>query len=73
MNLLNRTEAAKFLRISLRKLDQLAAEGEIPYSKLGIGKRARVVYRQEDQEEYVERNLVQIRSQAARLLPKNVC
>jgi len=59
--------SARFLRVSLWKLDQLAADGEIPYSKFGVGRRARVVYRQEDLERYVERNLVQIHARAARL------
>jgi len=56
MKLLTRPETAKFLRISLRKLDQLAAEGDIPYAKIG----GRVVYREEDLLKYVEENIVNI-------------
>ena len=48
MKLLNRDEAAEFLRISMRSLDRLAARGEIPYSKIG----KKVVYSQTDLESY---------------------
>jgi excisionase family DNA binding protein len=36
---LNRKEAADFLRLSPRKLDQLAASGEIPKVKIGASVR----------------------------------
>ena len=55
--LMTRPEAANYLRISLRKLDALAATGEIPCSKFGKGKRARVLYRKQDLERYVLNNL----------------
>ncbi len=48
MKLLNREEAAGFLRISIRSLDRLASKGEIPYSKIG----KKVVYSQTDLESY---------------------
>ena len=57
MKLLTRKEAAQCLRISLRKLDALAAEGKLRYSKIGAGKRARVLYREEDLCEFVTRHL----------------
>jgi excisionase family DNA binding protein len=60
MKLLTRKEAAEFLRISLRKLDELASEGEIPYSKMGKGIRSRVVFKLQDLENYVDRQRVDI-------------
>lgn len=57
MELLTRPEAAYYLRISLRKIDALAATGEIPCSKFGKGKRARVLYRKQDLDRYVLDNL----------------
>jgi len=48
MKLLNREEAAEFLRVSVRSLDRLASKGEIPYSKIG----KKVVYSQTDLESY---------------------
>ncbi len=59
---LTRDEAADYLRISVRKLDQLAADGEIQYSKMGNGRRSRVLYRMEDLDQYIENHLVQIQS-----------
>ena len=60
MELLNRKEAAEFLRVSQRKLDQLAADGDIPYSKMGSGIRARVVYDLKDLEDYVLRQKIDL-------------
>ena len=54
MKLLTRKEAAEFLRISIRKLDDLAATGMIPYCKIGDGSRSRVVYELRDIEEFIE-------------------
>ena len=53
MELLTRPEAAKYLRLSLRKLDGLAAAGQVTCSKFGNGKHARVVYRKEDLDRFV--------------------
>lgn len=55
MTLLTRKEAAQFLRVSLRKIDALAAEGEIRPAKLGATSRARVVYDQDELERYVRK------------------
>jgi excisionase family DNA binding protein len=72
MQLFSRKEAAEFLRISLRKLDALAAEGKLRYSKIGPGKRARVLYRQEDLDNFINRHLSmkeeEIQSRAGRIL-----
>jgi excisionase family DNA binding protein len=65
---LTRKEAAEYLRISVRTLDKLAKEGEIPYSKLGDGIRARVVYQHKDLDAYVERTRVDPRSTARKIL-----
>jgi len=53
MQLLTRPEAAEYLRVSLRKLDALAASGEIPRSKYGKCKRALVVFDKKDLEQFV--------------------
>ncbi len=60
MELLTRREAAAFLRISLRKLDSLAADGSIPFSKIGSSERARVVYDKTDLEAYVRRQRIDV-------------
>ncbi len=57
MSLLTRKEAASWLRVSLRKLDALAAEGSLRFLKIGPGKKARVLYREEDLEEFVAQHL----------------
>ena len=49
--LLTRSEAAEFLRVSLRTFDSLAAEGHFP--KYRIGKQ-RIVFRRNDLDAYVE-------------------
>lgn len=59
---LNRHEAADYIDVSLRKLDQLAADGEIPYSKLGVSPRSRVLYCRDDLDKYIENNKVQIQN-----------
>ena len=61
MNLLNRQEAAKFLRISVRSLDRLAAKGEIPYSKIG----KKVVYSQTDLESYFRKMRIENQAREA--------
>ena len=66
--LLTREEAAQFLRISLRKLDDLASKGKIQYAKLD----GRVLYREQDLVEYIERNLVDIPALAS-AARKNLC
>ena len=75
MTLLTRKEAARFLRISLRKLDALASQGRLRFSKLGPGKRARVVYRQEDLDEFVRQHLSvtedDLRRQTRQILRRN--
>ena len=58
MQLLTRQEAATFLRISLRKLDALAAQGEIRYARLGNAQRCRVVYEKEELERFIKRKTV---------------
>jgi len=65
---LTRKEAADYLRISVRTLDSLARKGEIPYSKLGNGIRARVVYQRKDLDAYLERVKVDPRRVARRIL-----
>lgn len=57
-DLLTREEAAKILRISPRTLDKLKARGDIPYSKMGNGIRARVVFQRKDIEDYVQRQRI---------------
>ncbi len=57
MELLTRPEAAKYLRLSIRKLDALASKGAIRCSKFGEGKRARVVYNKEDLDSFVLENM----------------
>jgi len=57
MELMTRKEAARYLRLSVRKLDLLAAKGEIRRVKLGDGKRARVLFRRRDLDAFVEANL----------------
>ena len=72
MELLTRKQAACYLKLSLRKLDSLAAGGEIRRIKLGKGPRARVLFRQEDLDAYVEQHLLPANSdferEAARIL-----
>ena len=67
MELLTRKEAALFLKISLRKLDSLAADGEIPYSKMGQGLRSRVVYEKQDLENFVRRQRIDLCEATANL------
>jgi len=57
VELLTRKEAARYLRLSVRKLDLLSAKGKIRRVKLGEGKRARVLFRREDLEAFIEANL----------------
>jgi excisionase family DNA binding protein len=52
-----RPEAAEYLRISIPQLDNLAREGEIVRAKFGVGPRARVLYRLQDLDAYVEAHL----------------
>ncbi len=55
--LLTRQEAADFLRLSVSQLDTLARRGEIRRVKFGEGPRARVLYRREDLETYVDAHI----------------
>ena len=49
-------EVANLLRISRRTLERMRVEGTGPrYIKVGPGKRSRVLYRQGDVEEWLER------------------
>jgi len=57
MELLTRQEAATYLRLSLRKLDALSTNGELRRVKLGEGQRARVLFRKEDLEAFIQANL----------------
>ena len=66
--ILTRKEAAVYLRISVRTLDELAQDGEIPYSKLGKGLRSRVVYQRRDLDAYVERSRVDSKRVARKIL-----
>ena len=68
MNLLTRKEAAEYLRISVRTLDKLGHDGEIPYSKLGNGSRARVVYQRKNIDAYLHRTEVDSKRTARRLI-----
>ncbi|MEQ1715126.1 MAG: helix-turn-helix domain-containing protein [Hyphomicrobium sp.] len=53
-DLLTRSEAAERLRISISTLERLALQGAGPaYSRLGNGKRNRVVYRRRDLEDWI--------------------
>ena len=65
---LTRKEAAEYLRISVRTLDKLAQKGEIPYSKLGNGVRARVLYQQRTLDAYLERTQVNPKRVARQIL-----
>jgi len=65
---LTRKEAAAYLRISVRTLDHLAHEGDIPYSKLGNGPRARVLYQRRDLDAYLERTKVDPKRVARKIL-----
>ena len=65
---LTRKEAAAYLRISVRTLDNLAQDGEIPYSKLGKGARARVIYQRKELDAYLERVKVDPKRVARRVL-----
>lgn len=57
---LTRQEAAHYLRISVRLLDQKAAQGEIVYYKLGNGPTSRVLYKFEDLKRYIEKCRVEL-------------
>ena len=65
---LTRKDAAEYLRISVRTLDKLAQSGEILFSKLGNGIRARVVYQRKELDAYLERTKVDPRGTARRIL-----
>lgn len=57
MEHMTRKEAAEYLRVSMRKLDYLAEQGLLRRCKLGDGKRARVLYRRKDLDDFVESQL----------------
>lgn len=55
--LLLTVEAAKLLRLSPRTLENMRVDGNGPrYYKLGVGKRAKVVYRISDLDDWVEKH-----------------
>ncbi len=54
--LYTRMEAASYLRISTRTLDNEARAGNIKRVKLGNKVKSRVLYRLDDLEAYIERN-----------------
>ena len=66
MDVLTRAEAARYLRLSLRKLDSLAARGEIRRIKLGDGRRARVLFRRNDLDAFLNEHLSADRSEIRR-------
>ena len=49
-----REEAARYLRMSVRKIDSLAAAGEVRRAKLGEGDRSGVLFRRRELDEFVE-------------------
>jgi len=54
-----REEAAEYLRMSVAKLDQLAARGEVRRAKLGDARKSSVLFRRGDLDTFVEGCLVQ--------------
>ena len=52
-----RKEAAKYLRVGLRKIDELTASGKLSRAKLGDKEGSCVIFRKIDLDEYVERQL----------------
>jgi len=65
---MNRKDAARYLTISVRTLDKLEQEGEIPYSKLGNGIRSRVVYQRKDLDALLERMRIDPKHVARKIL-----
>jgi excisionase family DNA binding protein len=57
---LTREEAARYLRCSVSWLDHKAADGEIPYYKLGNGRTSKVLYKVEDLKKCIEKRRVEI-------------
>lgn len=55
--LLTRIEAADYLRLSVPQLDNLARRGEVQRVKIGVGPRARVLYREQDLDAFIEANI----------------
>ena len=53
-------EAARYLRCSVSWLDHKAAEGLIPYYKLGIGRTSKVLYKIEDLKLFIEKQRVEL-------------
>lgn len=54
--LMTSPEAAEYLRLSVRTLEGMRVDGTGPrYYKVGPGRRAKVVYRVTDLEEWLER------------------
>ncbi len=56
---LTRQEAADYLRISTRTLDNLTKEGAIPHYKLGAN-NSRVLFKYEDLANYVENYRIEV-------------
>ena len=57
---LTRHEAAIFLRCSLSYLDHKAAEGKIPYHKLGNGKTSKVLFKITDLRKFIDKNRINL-------------
>jgi len=54
---LSRQEAAAHLRVSVRTLDALTAERKIVGARIGGSVRGRLIFRTEDLDAYVEKQL----------------
>lgn len=52
---MTRNEAASYLRVSMRSLDRLVAEKEIPSTRIGGKRRGRVVFDRHDLDAYLKR------------------
>lgn len=52
-----REEATEYLRMSVAKLDQLAARRDVQRAKLGAGQRSSVLFRKRDLDDYVQSHL----------------
>jgi excisionase family DNA binding protein len=74
MNLLSRSQAAKFLGISVRTLDRRIADGKIRSYKLGEGLNSSVRIGQEELDAYLAMSILRpaksLRDEARTLLDK---
>lgn len=55
---MTRKEAADYLRLSVSKLDQLAAHGKIVRCKIGGGSSASVLFRRRELDKFVEAHTI---------------